>query len=207
MRPMGTNVQQIDECAGQPLVPLLADDAFNPRMKAVADRALRRAGRLPNSARALANAGDLGAATRAFFEDIWEMGTLPKAMRLLIRYKVSSINACLYCATHQRHFLEKLGVPAGKIDHIQDSDHHPAFDERERAALEFAQALTIDPANISPTIQSRFVAAFNAAERTEIAIVAAAMGFLNAFNDGMKIPVENEVLDIAMEIETKLTAS
>jgi uncharacterized peroxidase-related enzyme len=204
---MGNNVQEIDEGPAQPLVPLLADEAFNPRMKAAAARALQRAGRLPNSARALANAGDLGAATRTFFEDIWEMGTLPKSLRLLIRYKVSSTNACLYCATHQRHFLAKLGVSADKIEHIHESDHHPAFDERERAALAFAQALTVDPANIPRTIQSRFVAGFNAAERTEVAIVAAAMGFLNAFNDGMKIPIENEVVDVAMEVQRDLATS
>jgi AhpD family alkylhydroperoxidase len=168
---------------------------------------LQRAGRLPNSARALANAGDLGAATRTFFEDIWEMGTLPKALRLLIRYKVSSTNACLYCAAHQRHFLEKLGVPAAKIAHIHEFERHPVFDERERAALAFAQALTVDSANIPSAIQSRFCSAFSAAERTEIAIVAAAMGFLNTFNDGMKIPIENEVVDVAMEVQRDLAAS
>lgn len=186
---------------GEPLVPLLSDEEFGPRMQKAAERAVKRSGRLPNSGRALANAGDLGAATREFFEDVWQLGKLPRELRLLIRYKVSSTNACLYCSTHQVSFLQKLGVAADKIAHIHESDTHEAFDERERVALAFAEAMTIDAANIPQSLATHLVRSFSPDERVEIAIVASAMGLLNKINDSLRIPLEDEVLDIAPTVE------
>lgn len=188
---------------GGPLVPLLKSKDFGPRMQKAAERAIKRAGRLPNSGRALANAGDLGAATREFFEDVWQLGRLPRALRLLIRYKVSSTNACLYCSTHQVNFLQKLGVDGEKIAHIHESDTHPAFDDRERVALAFAEALTIDASNLPQDLASRFVKTFSPEERVEITIVAAAMGLLNKINDSLRIPIEDEVLDIAPTVRLR----
>lgn len=177
----------------QPLVPLLPDDQFTPMMRDVVERASKRSGRgVVNSARAFANAGDLGAVTRRFFEDAWTYGTLPVPLRLLIRYKVSTTNACVYCTTHQIQLLEKAGVGRQMLDNIQASDTHPAFDERERAALAFAEAMTRDAANIPEDIESRFVAIFTPAERTEIALVAATMGLLNKVNDALRVPLEGQ---------------
>lgn len=186
-----------------PLVPLLDEADYTPRMRKAAARAVARAGRLPNSGRALANAGDLGAATREFLEEVWSLGTLPAELRLLIRYKVSSVNACLYCSTHQVAFLRRQDVSEDKIVNIHDFETHPAFDERERAALAFAEALTTDAGNVPPRLAGRLQASFTPAERVEVAVVATAMGLLNKINDGLRIPVENEVLDIAMELEAR----
>lgn len=181
----------------QPLVPLLADEQFTPMMREVVDRAFKRSGRIVNSARAFANAGDLGAVTRRFFEDSWAHGTLPAPLRLLIRYKVSTTNACVYCSTHQVQLLEKAGADRRKLDNIHASDTHPAFDARERAALAFAEAMTRDAANIPEDVERRFVTEFTAAERTEIAIVAATMGLLNKVNDALRVPLEGHESELA----------
>lgn len=186
---------------GDPLVPLLDEPDYTQRMRRAADRAIARAGRLPNSGKALANAGDLGAATREFLEEVWTLGTLPPELRLLIRYKVSSTNACLYCSTHQVNFLRKQGVDGDKIANIHQSDTYPRFDERERAALAFAEAITLDASNVPVPVLGAFVMAFTPAERVEVAIVATAMGLLNKINDGLRIPIEDEVLDIATTLE------
>lgn len=181
----------------QPLVPLLPDEAFTPMMRDVVGRAFKRSGRIVNSARAFANAGDLGAATRHFFEDVWTFSTLPIPFRLLIRYKVSTTNACVYCSTHQVQLLEKAGADRQKLENIHASDSHPAFDERERAALSFAEAMTRDAANIPEEVERRFMESFTPAERTEIAIVAATMGLLNKVNDALHVPLEGQESELA----------
>ena len=188
--------------SGDPLVPLLDEADYTPRMRKTAARAIARAGRLPNSGKALANAGDLGAATREFLEEVWALGKLPPELRLLIRYKVSSTNTCLYCSTHQVSFLRKQGVGSDKINNIHQSDTHPAFSEREKVALAFAEALTVDAANVPIAVLKLFTSVFTPAERAEVAIVATAMGMLNKINDGLRIPIEDEVLDIAVTLKS-----
>lgn len=180
----------------EPLVPLVPIEDFQGPMKAMAERAIARSGRVPNQARAMANAGELGATYRLFFEDLFAKASLPPEFRFLIRYKVSTLNACLYCSAHQIKYMAELGVDADKIANIHDSDNHPAFDGRERVALAFARAITEDAANIPEDLVQRFVATFTPAERVEIAMVAGAMGFMNKVNDALRVPLEDAALDV-----------
>lgn len=180
--------------ANEPLVPLIPESDFSPEMMAVAAKNLKRMGRVANSARAFANAGDLGALTRKFFDDSWSCGTFPLQFRLLVRYVVANANACHYCQTHQIDLLQKAGVDEEKLANALAFETHPAFDERERAAMAFARAQTEDAANIPEDVVDRFVAAFTPAERTEIAIIAATMDMLNKVNDSLRIPLEGQEL-------------
>ncbi|MBT5572579.1 MAG: hypothetical protein HOJ90_15300, partial [Alphaproteobacteria bacterium] len=77
---------------------------------------------------------------------------------------------------------------------------HPAFTEKERAILAYADALTIDAGAIQPDVVNAFVAQTTDQERVEVTIVAAAMGLLNRLNDGLRVPLEEPMLDIASGI-------
>lgn len=180
----------------EPLVPLISVEEFDPSMRQMAERAIARSGRVPNQARAMANAAELGAVYRLFFEDLFAKASLPPEFRFLIRYKVSTLNACLYCSAHQIKYMAQLGVSEDKIANIHDSDHHPAFDKRERVALAFAKAITEDAANIPNSVTREFVETFSPRERVEITIVAGAMGFMNKVNDALHIPLEEAALDV-----------
>lgn len=175
---------------GEPLVPLVPIEEFTGEMREMAERALERAGRVPNQARAMANAGDLGAVLRRFLEDLWAKGTLPKELRLLVRYKVSTMNACVYCAAHQIFHLGRENCGDDKIEHIHEYATHPGFSERERIAIAFAEAMTRDATRIPEETAQKFVEEFTPAERVEITLVAATMGLLNGLNDALRIPLE-----------------
>jgi alkylhydroperoxidase family enzyme len=194
-------MSQLDHNRSQePLVPLLADDEFSPAYRETVERIRSRSGHISNSARATGHGEELAASTRAFLESTWLLGDLPKPFRALIRYKVSTVNTCFYCSSHQLGYLKRMGVDEEKIRHIHDFMEHPAFDERDRAALAFAEAMTIDASNVPDEVAERFVAAFTPKERIEVAIVAAGMGMLNKLNDALRIPVEDSVMEIAAAV-------
>lgn len=186
----------VSKGANQALVPLLRDEEFTPLMLEVSERARIRTGRVANSARAFANAGDLGAITRRFFEDSWANVTLPIEFCLLIRYVVSSTNTCVYCTTHQTQLLTKAGIGAEKLANMHDYNNHPTFNDRERAAMAFAEAQTRDASNIPEDVSKQFVKIFTPAERTEISIIAATMGVLNKVNDALKVPLETQASEL-----------
>ena len=182
------------------LVPLVADEDIAPAFKRSAEHASKRTGIIVNNVRAMANSPELGATMRQFLDDVWDHGDLPKPLKALIRHKVSNINACLYCSAHQVRVMLNQGVEQEKIDNMHDFRSHPAFSEKERAILAYAEALTIDAANIPEAVIAPFMELLTAQERVEVTIVASAMGLLNKLNDGLRVPLEQPMLEIASNI-------
>lgn len=67
-----------------------------------------------------------------------------------------------------------------------------ALSPRERAAVRFAQAITLDAGDIPEAVYAEFIREFTPKERVEVAIVATSMGMLNKLNDGLRVPLESE---------------
>ena len=179
---------------------MVADEDFSPAFRKSAERVSKRVGMTANNVRAMANSPELGATMRQFLDDVWDHGDLPKPLKALIRHKVSNINACLYCSAHQVKVMMSQGVSQEKIDNMHDYRSHPAFDEKERAILAYAEALTIDAGAIQPDVIDAFVAHTTNQKRVEVTIVASAMGLLNRLNDGLRVPLEEPMLEIASGI-------
>lgn len=184
----------------QSLVPMVPKEDFTPQLQRSAERVAGRVGMTANNVHAMANAPELGGTVRQFLDDVWDHGDLPKPLKALIRHKVSNINACLYCSAHQVKVMRSQGVAQEKIDNMHDFRNHPAFDDKERAVLAYAEALTLDASNIPDDVAERFVALLTPQERVEVTIVAGAMGMLNRLNDGLRVPLEAPMHDIARTI-------
>src|SRR5712691_9668101 len=132
---------------GDPIVPIPPYEELSPAFQARARRGRERLGVNVNSLHAFAHSEALGGATRDYFESVSRLTSLSNELRLLIRLAVATANQCRYCTAHQRHQLAGLGVSEAKMQAIWK----PEADElspRERAAVRFAQAITIDAGNI-----------------------------------------------------------
>ncbi len=174
-----------------PIIPIPSYEELSPEFQARARRGREHLGVSVNSLHAFAHSEKLGGATRDFLESVARLTILPNELRLLIRLAVSSANQCRYCTAHQRHQLIGIGVPDAKMAAISMPDSDP-LSPRERAAIRYAQAVTIDAGSISPAIYAAFVEQFTPQERVEVTIVAAAMGLLNKCNDALRVPLESE---------------
>jgi len=177
--------------AVEPLVPVVPYEELSPAFQTRSQAARERLGVQVNSLHACAHAEELGGAARDFLSAAMILGSLSREMRLLIRLAVSNANECRYCTAHQKHHLLGLGTAAPKIA----AAGHPesaALNPRERAAVRFAQAMTIDAGDIPDEIAVEFAEQFSPQERIEIVIVAGAMGMLNKINDSLRVPLESE---------------
>ncbi len=179
------------------LVPPLELDAFGPKFRKMSEKTAKEVGWLSNSVRAMAHADDMAAAARTFLNFAGTGGSLDPELTILVRLLVSNLNTCVYCSSHQMKKIIKMGVDEEKMKNIHDFDTHPAFSAEERAALGFAKALTLDSANIPDDVCQRFVEAFSSQQRVEIALATAAMDVLNKFNDGMRIPIDDDAMELA----------
>tara|TARA_B100000575_G_C23127400_1_gene653382 strand:- start:2372 stop:2662 length:291 start_codon:yes stop_codon:yes gene_type:complete len=93
-----------------------------------------------------------------------------------------------------------LGVEEDKIKNIQDSDSHEAFTESEKAALSFVDHMMIDASNIPNKVADNFKNHYSPKQMVEIALTATVMVSLNLFNDAFRVPIEDEVVGIGLDV-------
>ena len=106
---------------------------------------------------------------------------LPVSFVDLVYLRISLVNGCAYCIdTHTRDLL-KAGVPQEKITLVPVWREGGAFfDERERAALAWAETVTrVAETNIPDEDYKAARAVFNEKELADLTI---AIGVMNAYN-------------------------
>src|SRR5260370_23016182 len=68
---------------------------------------------------------------------------IDKQLLELIKLRASQINGCAFCVQHHILLGESLGVPVDKLNLVVVWREAPQFSSRERAALAWAEALTL----------------------------------------------------------------
>ncbi|HEJ7892266.1 TPA: carboxymuconolactone decarboxylase family protein [Serratia liquefaciens] len=109
-----------------------------------------------------------------------EKGALDKATIELMFMRVSQINGCAYCLDMHGKVLRESGVDNAKLDQLAGWRVSHAFSDRERAALEWADSVTLIAATGAP--DSAFEALQTHFSEAEIADLTFAISIMNAFN-------------------------
>lgn len=106
---------------------------------------------------------------------------LDKILVELIYLRVSQINGCAYCIDlHTRDLIEN-GVASEKLTLVQVwREAGPIFDERERAALRWAETVTLVAETAIP--DDEFQAVSTVFGEKEIVDLTIAIGLMNTFN-------------------------
>lgn len=85
--------------------------------------------------------------------------------------------------------LRRLGVSQEAIDEMDASGSGAEFDERESAALAFAEAMTLNPRAVPEEVWRGMNACYDDGEIVEIAAVVAVFNGFNRFNDALEVEV------------------
>ena len=106
---------------------------------------------------------------------------LPATLIELVYLRVSQINGCAYCIDMHSRALLKAGVLVEKLVLVAVwDDAGSLFDERESAALKWAEVVT----RVSDTHvpEAAYAAARTAFSEKELADLTIAIGLMNAYN-------------------------
>jgi AhpD family alkylhydroperoxidase len=99
----------------------------------------------------------------------------------LVYLRVSQINGCAYCLALHSSGLVKRGASCDKLALVQAwREAGGLFDDRERAALRWAESLTRVAETGVP--DSDFAAVSSAFSEKEVADLTIAVGLMNTFN-------------------------
>ncbi len=80
----------------------------------------------------------------------------------------------------------RLGATEGELTALAAGDFS-GFGERERAALEFAEKLTLDSKNVDDELFGRLRRSFSEGEVVELAAVAGIFNYFNRFNNALQM--------------------
>ncbi|GBU12209.1 alkylhydroperoxidase [Enterobacterales bacterium] len=109
-----------------------------------------------------------------------EKGPLDNVIIELAFLRVSQINGCAYCLDMHSKSLRKMDVSQTKLDQLAGWQVSHAFSERERAALAWADSVTLIAATGAPdSVYEPLKAQFSDVEISELTF---AIGLMNAFN-------------------------
>ena len=98
----------------------------------------------------------------------------------MIKIRVSQINGCAFCVQYHLNDARKLNVPAAKLNLLAAWREAGIYSEREVAALEWAERVTLLAAHhIDDEAFSRVSAHFS---ECEVAFLTTAVGQINFWN-------------------------
>ena len=107
--------------------------------------------------------------------------------RIILR--VSILNRSAYCTHAHEQISAKMGFTPREIAEMHDPDTADIRDD-ERAALAYAQELTLSPGDIAEGTFSALRGHFSESQIVEITMVAALYNMINRFNEALKLDPE-----------------
>jgi len=117
-------------------------------------------------------------------------GRVTSALKRLIAWVSSNATGCRYCQAHAIRAAERYGAAQEQLDNVWEYKTHPAFNDAERAALDFALTASVLPNDVNKNIQVELHKYWNDGEIVEMLGVISLFGFLNRWNDSMGTIIE-----------------
>ncbi|MCP5073468.1 MAG: carboxymuconolactone decarboxylase family protein [Rhodobacteraceae bacterium] len=126
---------------------------------------------------------------------------LDPALRSMVTVRISQINHCAFCVDVNGATLEKRKVDEEKILALQGWRHSTLFTPIERAALEYAEAVTYTDGDITKAILTALRAHFDDDAIVELTGLIAFQNMSSKFNAALDIPPQGfcQLPDLGMD--------
>lgn len=116
-----------------------------------------------------------------------DTSSIEPKLRRLVDLRVSQINGCAYCVDLHSRQLRDLGESEQRIDCLVVWREVPFYDERERAALEWAEAVTrIEDTHAPDSVYEYVAEQFPEKELVDLTWVIANMNLWNRIAIGFR---------------------
>ncbi len=110
------------------------------------------------------------------------------ALRSLITVRISQINHCPFCVDINSMTLMKRGVAEEKVRALAEWRESPLFDRRERAALAYAEAVTVTDAEVTDEMFAALRRHFDEDAIVELTGLIAFQNLSSKFNAALEVP-------------------
>lgn len=112
------------------------------------------------------------------------------ALRSLVTVRVSQLNDCPFCMDLNSATLLQRGASAEKLQALARWRESALFSERERAALEYAEAMTLPQPGVDDALIERLRAHFDDDALVELTGLIAFQNLSSKFNAALGVPAQ-----------------
>lgn len=138
--------------------------------------------------RSLATAPDVMESLMPFLGKIYGESSLDLATKELVILRVSKLNGCRYCLAAHRPAALEAGVPADHVEVLCEARPLADLPERERAIVDWADLVTLAPAEVTDELTARLLDHVREDQLVELTLVAGATTMLNQYCTALDIP-------------------
>ncbi|WP_263078125.1 carboxymuconolactone decarboxylase family protein [Endozoicomonas sp. Mp262] len=111
-------------------------------------------------------------------------------LRSLVTVRVSQINWCEFCVDINAMTLAKRAGSTEKVNALENWQNSPLFDEKERVALKYTEAVTYSDRHVTPELMSRVKRHFDEDAVVELTGLIAFQNLSSKFNAALDVPAE-----------------
>jgi AhpD family alkylhydroperoxidase len=109
-------------------------------------------------------------------------------LRSLVTVRVSQINWCRFCVDLNSHTLAKRARSEEKVAALASWRSSRVFDDRERLALEYAEAVTYTDCQVTDELMAKLRGYFNEDAVVELTGLIAFQNLSSKFNSALDVP-------------------
>lgn len=113
---------------------------------------------------------------------------LDPALRCLVTVRVSQINHCRFCIDINSWLLARRTGSEEKVQALSDWRDSPLFDAREKAVLDYTEAMTRSDTDVSDTMVERLRTWFDDDAIVELTGLIAFQNLSSKFNAALDVP-------------------
>ena len=112
------------------------------------------------------------------------------ALRTLVTVRVSQINWCAFCVDINSSTALKRGLTEAHLEALPHFEDSPLFDDRIKAALAYAEAVTYSDRQVDPALMARLKGYFNDEAIIELTALIAFQNLSSKFNSSLDVPAQ-----------------
>jgi AhpD family alkylhydroperoxidase len=112
---------------------------------------------------------------------------LPLSLKSLVRVRIAVLNGCPFCADLHSSIGMGSGLESTKIGAIGAWENDGELSERERLALEYADAVTLSDAEVGDELFERLRKEFSEAEIIELSFAIAVENLFSKFHNALQV--------------------
>jgi uncharacterized peroxidase-related enzyme len=168
-----------------PRVSYIELDEASPEVREVYEKTLK--GKPGSVQKILAHRPDMLKAFLSFYASVGR--SLERRLYELIYIRVSMINECRYCMQHHLAASKRVGVTQDDWAKLKEGQYG-VFNEKEEAALDFADKLTRDPHAIGDEDIAALRVHFSESEIVDIDLLVGLANLTNRLTDPLGADLE-----------------
>jgi len=166
------------------------EEVKDPKVKEAYERMRKKRGKVTNIYKAFAHKPSILATIGPFVAAVQQPDELEAKLKERIILRVSKINCSNYCCHAHEQISAKMGFSNDEISEMDNPDS-ANIPESEKAALKYAEALTVNPGNISDKVFDDLKKYYSESQIVEITSIAALYNMINRFNEALKLDPED----------------